>query len=91
MQLVGSTMVQQTRRVVEDYVLYKIHSALSHEDYNAERASPYINSIEASILMNGLPLPQQSPSKLNLALRSIAGQYERKYKETFPDLLNEMR
>ena len=82
-------MVQQTRQVVENYVLYKIHSSLDVEDYSTDGAS-CVDQESPLRIAKRLPIPQQY-SQTDLAVQSIACQYETRYKDIFPDVLEELR
>lgn len=68
-------MVTETRRVVEDYILYKIHSShLGGQDRLAM-----------------FPSVEEAPSNINTAVRKTASEFENRYKEAFPDLLEGIR
>ena len=84
---VQSKMVQQTRYVVEDYILHKIH--LKYAD-RIDRKVHQATSIAQGGGQAQLSIPQPKPSELNFAVRKIAEEYERRYKENFPDLLEQI-
>uniref|UniRef100_H2ZK76 Bcl-2 Bcl-2 homology region 1-3 domain-containing protein n=1 Tax=Ciona savignyi TaxID=51511 RepID=H2ZK76_CIOSA len=83
----STKMVQQTRRVVEDYILYRINDAITNETFDS--FSSRCSGVDQA--WRGFPLPQSNPAKLYLAMRKIGADYERRYKETFPDLLDEIK
>jgi len=91
--LVHKKMVQQTRYVVEDYILHKIR--LKYSD-RIDRMVPLATMIHSTYgnnedgSTNTISIPQPTPSELNIAVRKIAEEYERRYRENFPDLLEQI-
>lgn len=93
-------MVYETRKVVEDYVLYKIHQYLMSTKTSTSHVHQLTNG---NVQSNGssanylqqpdkvFPPPQEPPSKVNAAVRSIATDYNERFKATFTDLLDSVR
>ena len=79
-------MVQQTRRVVENYIFYKLQNSCSPESIIASDAD-IKNKKEIIRIFNEL----STSSSIDLTVRKIACEFEKQYKETFPDLLEELR
>ena len=85
-------MVNETRQVVEDYVLYKIHSLNNNGKCFSNKLHSLNNQdFEKTIKSKILLSLQDKPSNLNLAVRSMAKQIEDKYQEIRPDLFEEIR
>ena len=80
-------MVQQNRRVVENYVLYKLEATNFGRSFISTGSE---NSSKPKASLGSLTIPQK-PSLIDVAIRNLATQYEKRYKETFPDLLDELR
>jgi len=73
-------MVLQTRKIVEDFVLYKIHSMVTGAESQAiERALNVKSAVEPS------------NNELLLVIRQVGDEYESRYKQTFPDLMEQLR
>lgn len=83
-------MVYETRKVVEDYVLFKIkeHITSGHSSSNVENEASQGASIHAYAQF---PQPQDPPSTLNRAVRLVAHDYEEMYRRQYPDLLEKIR
>lgn len=82
-------MVQQTRKIVENYILYKIHSRLSPETYFPNEAE---NSERENTLQRVARIRKpHNLSAIDFEVRNLAAEYETKYKDAFPAMLEELR
>lgn len=85
------TMVYESRKVVEDYVLYKIKS---HMNTPSNGDVSMLGDSQERLTVNNyahFPLPQDPPSDINYAVRKVADEYEKRYREKYPDLLEGIR
>jgi len=85
----AGAMVPTSHFVVEDYILYKIRGKFS------QFARTPIVQLDSSSkkIIQALPLSSETrrPTDLNISLRNLALEYERRYESNFPDLLKEMK
>lgn len=82
-------MVQQTRRVVESYIFFKLQKNFSPETYIASGIDGR-NKQEIIKIFNDLSLPHNA-SEIDLTVRKLADQAEKQLLETLPDLIEELR
>ena len=82
-------MVQQTRKIVENYILFKIHSTFSADTYFSN-VTEFSNRKDILQRVKDIPKPQNL-SQIDFEVRNVACRYEQQYKDTFPELLEEMR
>ena len=82
-------MVQQTRRVVESYIFYKLQNTFSLESFIASGAD-IKKKQEITKIFNKLSL-HHTTSSIDLTIQKLACEFEKQYQETFPDLLEELR
>lgn len=72
-------MVHKTRRIVERYIYYKIESVLGDALQQ--------NQVDLSAICHA----DDNTSPIHLAVQGAADNYEIRYKEAFPDLMDQMR
>ena len=85
-----SDMVHQPRYVVEDYILHKIRLKFSN-GMDLVPLATRKGHRENQQHSNNISVPQPKPSELNIAVRKIAEEYERRYEENFPDLFEQIQ
>lgn len=89
--LVGlAKMVYETRKVVEDYVLFKIkeHITANQGGSNIEVG---VSGGANTQTYARFPQPQEPPGKINNAVRLVARDFEEMYRRQYPDLLEKIR
>nr|XP_039273256.1 bcl-2-like protein 1 [Styela clava] len=85
------TMVYESRKVVEDYVLYKIKNHM-HSTSNGDVSVSDLTQQRLTVHNYAhFPLPQDPPSDINYAVRKVASEYEKRYREKYPDILEGIR
>ena len=82
-------MVQQSRRVVENYILYKIHTTLSPDKYFPDETE-YSTRQDILERVKKIPKPQNL-TQIDFEVRKLAAQCETRYKDAFPHVLEELR
>lgn len=84
-------MVYETRKVVEDYVLYKIKQHLTSVQSDSTILHNGAMRRSSSLSYPQFPQPQEPPSDINNAVRKVAYDFEKLYQNRYPDLMERIR